>query len=257
MMTQRLTERIQHKLLIKLMEFNYTIEYKKSKENTIDDALSRKDHDISTISSVVPLWVSNIENSYKDDQHLTNIIQQLAMNDQAVPHYNLHTGIVRYRCRICIGDSKELKTNILSSMHSSAIGGHWGVRATYHRVKKIFYWPHLKKEVEAFIAEHPIYQRAKGEHCKNPGLLFTTTYTSNSMDFHFYGLYRGLPKSGNKNCILVVVDRLTKYSHFQPLLHPFIAQMVAQLFMDQVFKLHGTPVAIVIDRDIIFRSKIW
>jgi hypothetical protein len=124
MMTQRLTERIQHKLLIKLMEFNYTIEYKKSKENTIDDALSRKDHDISTISSVVPLWVSNIENSYKDDQHLTNIIQQLAMNDQAVPHYNLHTGIVRYRCRICIGDSKELKTNILSSMHSSAIGGH-------------------------------------------------------------------------------------------------------------------------------------
>jgi hypothetical protein len=58
-----------------------------------------------------------------------------------------------------------------------------------------------------------------------------------------------LPKSGNKNVILVVVDRLTKYAHFLPLSHPFTAQTVAQLFMDNIFKLHGLPVAIVTDRD--------
>jgi hypothetical protein len=40
-MTQCLTEGIQHKHLMKLLEFNYSIEYKKGKESTVVDALSK------------------------------------------------------------------------------------------------------------------------------------------------------------------------------------------------------------------------
>jgi hypothetical protein len=39
---QKVAEGIQHKLLLKLLEFNYTIDYKKGKENKAADALSRK-----------------------------------------------------------------------------------------------------------------------------------------------------------------------------------------------------------------------
>jgi hypothetical protein len=67
----------------------------------------------------------------------------------------------------------------------------------------------------------------------------------------------GLPKLGNKNVILVVADRLTRYAHFTTLAHPFTAQSVAQAFIDNVFKLHGPPIAIVIDRDRIFTSRLW
>jgi hypothetical protein len=68
---------------------------------------------------------------------------------------------------------------------------------------------------------------------------------------------KGLPKSSNKNVILVVVDKLTKYANFIALSHPFYAQTVAQLFIDNVFKLHGPPVAIATNRDRIFTSKLW
>jgi hypothetical protein len=44
----------------------------------------------------------------------------------------------------------------------------------------------------------------------------------------------GLPKSGSDNCILVVVDKFSKYNHFIPLLHPFTAISVAQTFLDLV-----------------------
>jgi hypothetical protein len=66
----------------------------------------------------------------------------------------------------------------------------------------------------------------------------------------------GLPTSGG-DVILVVVDRLTKYAHFLPLNHPYSAQDVANLYMDNIFKLHGLPKVIVTDRDPIFTSSVW
>jgi hypothetical protein len=67
----------------------------------------------------------------------------------------------------------------------------------------------------------------------------------------------GLPKLGNKFFIMVVVDRLSKYAHFCALQHLFTASTVAQIFMDQVFKLHGMPHSIVSDRDPTFTSNFW
>ena len=67
----------------------------------------------------------------------------------------------------------------------------------------------------------------------------------------------GLPFSGNVDVILVVVDRLTKYAYFMSLKHPYFALTVAQAYMDQVFKLHGLPTAIVSDKDLVFTSTFW
>ena len=67
----------------------------------------------------------------------------------------------------------------------------------------------------------------------------------------------GLPKSGNKLFIMVVVEKLSKYAHFCTLPHPFTPTLVAQSFMDQIFKLHGMLTSIVSDRDQIFTSNFW
>jgi hypothetical protein len=63
--------------------------------------------------------------------------------------------------------------------------------------------------------------------------------------------------SGSANCILVMVDKFTKYAHFLPLKHPFTTASVARLFLDSVYKLHGLPLFIVSDRDRVFTSKFW
>jgi hypothetical protein len=73
-----------------------------------------------------------------------------------------------------------------------------------------------------------------------------------SMDFIV-----GLPKLGNKSVIMVVVDHLSKYAHLCSLQHPFTTSTVAQIFMDNIFKLHGMPHSIVSDHDPTFTNNFW
>lgn len=67
----------------------------------------------------------------------------------------------------------------------------------------------------------------------------------------------GLPPSDRYNAILVVVDKFSKYGHFIHVHHPYIGIQIARLFLDNNYKLHGLPKAIISDRDPIFTSTLW
>ena len=56
---------------------------------------------------------------------------------------------------------------------------------------------------------------------------------------------------------MVVVDRFSKYSHFISIAHPYTTTSIAQVFFDNIFKLHGIPRTIVCDRDHTFTSAFW
>jgi transposase InsO family protein len=53
---------------------------------------------------------------------------------------------------------------------------------------------------------------------------------------------------------LVIVDRLTKFTYFLPLKHPYTAVTVAN--STHIYRSHGLP-SIVSDRDPIFTGKFW
>lgn len=115
----------------------------------------------------------------------------------------------------------------------------------------------MKQDVYKHIQECLVCQQNKGETVARPGLLHPIpipdrVWTDISMDFIV-----GLPLSHGKTAIFVVVDRLSKAAHFMPLQHPYTASTVAQLFLDNVYKLHGFPKSIISDRDAIFLSSFW
>ena len=55
----------------------------------------------------------------------------------------------------------------------------------------------------------------------------------------------------------IFVDRLTKMVHFAPCTKEATASDYAQLFVDHIFRLHGLPDIIVLDRDPHFTHKLW
>jgi hypothetical protein len=68
----------------------------------------------------------------------------------------------------------------------------------------------------------------------------------------------GLPITGKQHdSIMVVVDKLTKVSHFIPLKTTHKETNVVDIYMKEVARLHGFPKTIVSYRDPKFTSKLW
>ena len=57
------------------------------------------------------------------------------------------------------------------------------------------------------------------------------------------------------NCILVMVDRLTKYAHFIPCSKTITAPQLGCLVLDRLIRYHGIPRIFITDRDKLFTSN--
>jgi len=61
-------------------------------------------------------------------------------------------GLVRFRDKIYVSYSIELKKVILRDFHAKPYLGHLGYQKMLTAVKKFYYWPNLKKDVADFVA---------------------------------------------------------------------------------------------------------
>ena len=68
----------------------------------------------------------------------------------------------------------------------------------------------------------------------------------------------GLPRTRNgHDVILVIVDRLTKSTHFLPIKVINSVAKLVELYIKEIVRLHGVPLSIISDRDSRFTSIFW
>ncbi|XP_026380121.1 uncharacterized protein LOC113274914 [Papaver somniferum] len=155
--------------------------------------------------------------------------------------------------QLCIPDS-SLRLKIIKELHDE---GHMGRDKTFQLVSKSYYWPTMRREVAKFVDRCRICQVSKGK-ATNAGLYIPLKVPSQpwsdlSMDFVL-----GLPRTQRGNdSVFVVVDRFSKMSHFIACKKTTNALKVAELFFQEVYRLHGLPCSIVSDRDTRFLSYFW
>ena len=66
-----------------------------------------------------------------------------------------------------------------------------------------------------------------------------------------------LPESETYNAILVVIDRLTKMSHFIPCRKDMNTKQFKMLLVNNIYRLYELPADITTDRDTLFTSELW
>ena len=159
---------------------------------------------------------------------------------------------------IYVPNSHELKNLILGEIHNVPYAGHLGYQKTIAVVKSQYYWPGMKKEVVDFIARCLECQKVKAEH-RNPASFLQPLpipewkWEVVTMDFS-----TKLARMNKKHdSIMVVVDKLTKATHFILVKLTHKATNIVDIYMREIARLHGIPKTIVSDRDPKFTSKFW
>jgi len=150
--------------------------------------------------------------------------------------------------KVYMPKDEKLRAEIIRLHHDTPIGRHGGQWKMVELVTRNSWWPGVTKEVKRYVEGYDACQRNKN-HIEQPaGKLMPNSipekpWTHISADF-----ITKLPLAQGYDSILVVVDRLTKMVHFIPTTEKTLAEGLARLFRDNVWKLHGLPKSIISDR---------
>ncbi|WVZ70302.1 hypothetical protein U9M48_018978 [Paspalum notatum var. saurae] len=116
----------------------------------------------------------------------------------------------------------------------------------------------MKADVANHVAQCDVCQQVKADHQKPAGLLQPLPIPTWKWDEVGMDFVTGLPKTKKgHDAIWVIVDRLTKTAHFIPVKTTYGGAKLAQLYIENVVRLHGVPSRIVSDRGTQFTSKFW
>nr|GEV11596.1 putative reverse transcriptase domain-containing protein [Tanacetum cinerariifolium] len=208
----------QRRWLKLLQHYDAKIQYHPGKANVVADALSRKNSRIMACLKTQPEIIKDLElMEIKEAQKEDGELWSVLQNMNNYKQEEFWVdehGVIWYGNRLCVLD-----------------------------------------DVARFVAKCLTCQRVKIEHQRASGLLQPLDIPTGKWDQISMDFVTGLPRTFKKNdAIWVVVDRLTKSTHFFPIQQGYSVSKLAKIFQQDIIRLHGTPTSIVSDRDPRFTS---
>ncbi|GJZ36215.1 putative reverse transcriptase domain-containing protein [Tanacetum coccineum] len=104
-----------------------------------------------------------------------------------------------------------------------------------------YWWPGMKKDIAEYVSKCITCLKVKAEHQRTSGLLQQPKipvwkWEGIAMDF-----VTKLPRtSSGRDTIWVIVDRLTKSTHFLPMRKDYKMERLARLYLNEIVARHGT-----------------
>ncbi|GAU51348.1 hypothetical protein TSUD_412960 [Trifolium subterraneum] len=263
-----------------LKDFDFELNYHPGKANVVADALSRKalyaseilmhqcglyekfrDMNLSVTYRKGGVKLNRIELTC-DLRSTIGSAQEKDMDLQrsiGKPEFTVaDDGVIQFGSRICVPNDADLKRSILEEAHKSGFSIHPGSTKMYHDLKKNYWWLNMKTEIAEFVSRCIVCQQVKIEHQKPAGPLQPLEIPEWKWEHITMDFVTGLPRNQKgEDSIWVIVDRLTKSAHFITVKSTYRASRYAEIFLEEIVKLHGVPLRIVSDRDPTFTSHFW
>ncbi|GJX70617.1 putative reverse transcriptase domain-containing protein [Tanacetum coccineum] len=155
----------------------------------------------------------------------------------------------------CYGD---LRSVIMHESHKSKYSIYLGSEKMYQDLKKLYWWPNMKADIATYVSKCLMCARVKAEHQRPSGLLVQPAIPEWKWDNITIDFITKVPKSSQGfDTIWVIVDRLTKSTHFLPIRENDPLDKLARLYLNRIVARHKIPVSIICDRDGRFTSNFW
>nr|GEX57599.1 retrotransposon protein, putative, Ty3-gypsy subclass [Tanacetum cinerariifolium] len=249
-----------------LSDYDCDIRYHPGKANVVVDALSRKERSRPLrVRALVMIMGLDLPREILEAQTEALKPKNLSAEDvggmlrKDLPKEKLEPRVDGTLCLNnrswvpCFGD---LRTLIMHESHKSKYSIHPGSDKMYQDLKQLYWWPNVKANIATYVSKCLTCSKVKAEHQKPSGLLVQLEtpvwkWEKITMDF-----ITKLPKTTNGyDTIWVIVDRLTKSTHFLPMRENDPMEKLIKLYMKEVVTQHGVPISIISNRDGRFTIK--
>ena len=164
--------------------------------------------------------------------------------------------LLYYEDRVYILPNKKLQEQLLNDNHDVPIARHPGVFKTYKLLNCHYWWPSQLKDIKTYVKGCSTCQQNKALRQKkaaplNCHLPPESPWESISLDI--IGL---LPESNGFNAILSVIDRFSKMIHLILTTTELSTKGLIDIYLKQIWKLHGIPKKITSNRGPQFASEL-
>ncbi|GJU29942.1 putative reverse transcriptase domain-containing protein [Tanacetum coccineum] len=186
--------------------------------------------------------------------------QSEALKEENVPEERLH-GLdqqmkrkedesLYFMDRIWVPLVGGVRTIIMDEAHKTRYSMHPRADKMYYDLRDMYWWPGMKRDIAMYVSKCLTCSKVKAEHQRPSGLLQQPEIPEWKWDNITMDFITELPrtKSGH-DTIWVVVDRLTKTTHFLAIREDYSIEKLARLYIEEIVARHGVPVVIILDRD--------
>ena len=268
--TQPTMSRQQARFVTQLAEQDLDIAYVKGKKNQVADALSRMpargpmaeefvDMDKLCAIDAVTLdkgFIKRFKQVGHEDPDYSRLMEEPGKQYKRVGDL-LFRDLDGYLL-LYVPNHEPLRRLILHEAHDSGAAGHLGRDRCYASLKRFFWWPGMKNDIESWLASCPKCQASKAPVGGTRGVPVPLPTPRGPWQDITMDLLTNLPKTKSKHdAILVFVDRYSKMIHLAPTSKQCTGEEAARLYLDHVYRMHGLLRSIVSDRDPRFTGKFW
>ena len=140
------------------MPFALTFEYLKGGDNVVADALSRYPspqlHTVTIISAQLSGILARMALAATSDPNYIRLMEQVRSG--ALPEYEIERGlIVTVEGIIVVPQDHQIRTLLLSEAHDSRLGGHFGAERTLEKMRRVWTWKGISKDMEEYVLSCP------------------------------------------------------------------------------------------------------
>ena len=135
LMTQAVQTPERHRYLIRLLGFEYTIQYCPERENRVADALSRvaREEDKASLYLLsVPQFpfIADLKQELATNPKFLTLQEKIHKDPAIASEYKIENGLILHEQRIWLPMRSSVISLLMAEFHSMPMGGHYGIQKT-------------------------------------------------------------------------------------------------------------------------------